>query len=166
MTDESQDSPDGIRALVIRIARYLVVVPAISIWIAWIIGGFGTLVVHPPLSINLPVSVTIDKQGVMIQNGRFFRTSSVVFQRQEAIPWQAKLSDSESTWITPWIVYCAWTSGMFKYRLIGLKFGLLLPLSLVVLAIRYWSPSNRNHQNQLTNAEDNSVNTMNGKENE
>lgn len=151
-TEESPAGVSGIWPLLYSIVSRLVVVLAIVPWIAWVVGGFGHLVIDPPMP-YVSISLTIDGEGMMLQKGPAWRrTKPIHFQKPIGIAWRNRLSDIESTWITQWIVFSSWSSGVATYGLIGIRFGLLLPVSLIVLSLRFWMVGTRRHQ-QLTAAD-------------
>ena len=134
--DDSSAEYGGTGHLLLKVARRGLVLLAILSWVAWIIGGFGTLMIDPPLPRKLSLSLRIDAQGLLLQLGPAWRQKGpfVTFTKASSVPWKDSLSDQESTWITQWIVFSSWTASGSRYRLVGIRHIVLLAVSSLVLA--------------------------------
>ena len=147
-TDDSSAERSGTKHLLLKIARRSLVILAVFSWVAWIIGGFGILMIDPPMPRNLSLALRIDEQGVLLQKGPKWRGKSpyVTFQKPNPVPWKHSLSDQESTWITPWIVFSSWTASGASYKLVGIRHVMLLAVSSLVLAGLFWRTSMRKRE--------------------
>ena len=136
-TVDSTDQRGGTRHLLLKVARRGLLLAAVCSWAAWVIGGFGILVIDPPPLRTLGVTVRSDEQGVMFQWSPKWRRPQapyIQFHEPNPVPWRHSLSDQESTWITSWLVFSSWTASGAPYQLVGVRHVALLFVSVVIFA--------------------------------